>query len=66
MLLGEDGVEVDITDSVQAKPMHAELLAAIGGETTDLFSTAASLETAEILLCARQAADSRNWVNIHP
>jgi predicted dehydrogenase len=61
-LLGEDGIEVDITDSVPGRPMHAELLAAINGETTDLFSTAASLEMAEVLLCAREAADTQNWV----
>ena len=61
-LLGDDGVEQDITDAVQARPMHAELIAAIRGETTDLFGTAASLEMAEVLLCAREAADTHSWV----
>jgi predicted dehydrogenase len=64
-LLGEDG-EVDIADSVQARPMHAELLAAIGGETTDLFSTSASLEMAEVLLSAREAAETQSWVKCGP
>src|SRR5439155_13084755 len=32
VLLGEDGVEQDITDSVPARPMHVELLAALRGE----------------------------------
>ena len=62
MLLGEDGVEVDITDSVPERKMHRELLTAIRGETTDLFNTAASLEMAEVLLCARKAADTQSWV----
>lgn len=61
-LLGENGVERDITESVESRPMHAELLAAIRGETTDLFSTAASLEMAELLLHARDAADKQAWV----
>ena len=61
-LLDEDGVEVDITDSVADRKMHQELLAAIGGEASDLFSTAASLEMAEVLLCAREAADTQSWV----
>ena len=42
--------------------MHAELIAAIRGESSDLFSTAASLEMAEVLLCAREAADTQSWV----
>jgi len=62
MLIGEDGDEQDITESVPSRPIHAELIAAIRGETTDLFSTAASLEMAELLLHARDAADKEAWV----
>src|SRR5439155_548896 len=38
-LLGENGVELDITDSVEVRPMHEELLAALRGEANDLFNT---------------------------
>lgn len=62
LLLGADGIERDITDSVTPRPMHAELLATIRGETTDLFSTATSLQTAALLLHARDAADTQAWV----
>lgn len=62
-LIGEDGIERDITDSVAVRPMHAELIAAIRGETTDLFSTAESLEVAALLLHARDAADQQAWVS---
>ncbi|MEO6434508.1 MAG: Gfo/Idh/MocA family oxidoreductase [Tepidisphaeraceae bacterium] len=62
LLLGDDGAETEITESVQTKPMHAELIAAIRGEATDLFSTAASLDIAALLLHARDAADKQAWV----
>ena len=62
LLLGEDGVEQDITDTVKARPMHVELLAALRGEASELFNTQASLEMAEILLCCRDAADTQSWV----
>ena len=61
-LLGRDGWERDVTDSVSAMPMHAELLAALRGESDEVFSTAASLETAAVLLDARDAADSQTWI----
>jgi hypothetical protein len=62
ILLGEDGIEQDLTDSIDARPMHGELLAAVRGESSDLFSTTASLEMAQVLLCAREAADTQSWV----
>jgi predicted dehydrogenase len=62
LLLGESGAEEDLTESVQPRPMHAELLAAIRGESRDYFSTEASLEMAEVLLHARDAADQQAWV----
>jgi predicted dehydrogenase len=62
LLLGASGAEEDLTESVQPPPMHAELLAAIRGESLDYFSTEASLEMAEILLHARDAADQQAWV----
>lgn len=62
MLIGEDGTERDITDSVTVRPMHTELLAAVGGESTDLYSTAESLEVAAVLLHARDAADRQAWI----
>jgi predicted dehydrogenase len=62
LLLGEDGAERDVTDSVPSRPMHAELIAAVRGETTELFSTAASLDVAALLLHCRDAADRQAWV----
>jgi predicted dehydrogenase len=62
LLLASDGSEQDLTESVPSRPMHAELLAAIRGETREYFSTEASLEMAEILLRARDAADKQQWI----
>ena len=62
VLLSADGAEEDLTDTIQPLPMHAELLAAIRGESHDYFSTAESLAMAEILLHARDAADKQAWV----
>lgn len=61
-LVTADDPEVDITESVQTRPMHAELLAAVRGDTCDFFSTAASIELAEVMLTAREAADTQSWV----
>lgn len=62
VLLAGDGQEHDLTDTARPQPIHAELLAAIRGEQKDLYSTAASLEMAEVLLLARDAADQQAWV----
>ena len=60
-LLAGDEPERDITESVTVRPVHHELMAALTGESTEFYSTAASLETAAILLRSRDAADSRQW-----
>jgi predicted dehydrogenase len=57
--------EVDITDTVQVRPISLELLAALCGEKSDWFSTQQSLSTAALLLHARDATDSGSWVEIH-
>jgi len=48
----------DITPPTPALPMHQEMLRAVQAGGTDLYSTAASLETAELLLAARDLADA--------
>ena len=53
VLIGDEG-EVDITDSVEVRPIEAELLAAIGGQES-VYSTAESLAVAEVLLRAHEA-----------
>ena len=62
VLLGADGQERDVTASVAARPVYVELLAALRGESIDLYSTCASLETAAILLHTRDAADRQTWI----
>ena len=65
MLLDKDGVESDVTRIVPTKPIYAELLAAaLRGENADLYSTANSLEIANVLLHARDAADKQEWRRI--
>jgi predicted dehydrogenase len=54
--------ETDITDSIEVRPVHQELLAALRGESNECYSTQASLEMAEVLLRARDAADGKLWV----
>jgi predicted dehydrogenase len=62
VLLAKDGQEHDITDTVKPQPIHAEMLAAVRGQHPDLYSTAESLEMAETLLLARDAADQQAWI----
>jgi predicted dehydrogenase len=64
MLLAEDDVEQDLSKSVATKPIYTELLAAARGESDDLYSTAASMEIAAVLLHARDAADKQEWRKI--
>lgn len=45
------------------RPLHAELLAALAGDSSR-FSTVQSLEMAEILLRSRDALDGRSWLDI--
>lgn len=54
----------DITESVMVEPAHRELLAAVRGQCTDIYSTQHSLEMAAILLHTRDAQDKRQWVQI--
>ncbi|HEX8464055.1 MAG TPA: Gfo/Idh/MocA family oxidoreductase, partial [Abditibacterium sp.] len=63
-LLSREAPEEDITHSVEVRPVHYELLAAIEGKTDEFYSTRESLEVAEILLRARDAADAREWTGI--
>ena len=60
LIEGEQG-ERDITSSVEVRPVHEELLAALAGETSEFYSTQESLEVAAILLAARDGADERAW-----
>ena len=60
LISGEDG-ERDITDCVEGRPVHEELLAALRAESKEFYSTKESLEVAAILLGARDAADERAW-----
>src|SRR5439155_24379327 len=46
VLLGRDGQERDVTDSLTARPVHVELIAALRGARHDPYSTCGSLETA--------------------
>lgn len=61
LLTTAEEAEQDITASAAPLQMHQELLAALRGESDDLFSTEKSLQTAALLLRARDAADSREW-----
>lgn len=63
-LIAEGQPEIDITDRVQVRPIHLELLAALRGENSEWYSTAVSLATAEILLHAREACDHQTWVGM--
>jgi hypothetical protein len=42
--------------------VYVELLAASRGENDEPYSTAASLDTAAVLLHARDAADQQRWI----
>lgn len=59
-----DREERDITETVSLRPVHLELLAAVLHGDTSIFSTADTLQTARTLLCARDAADRREWVSV--
>ncbi len=53
----------DITDATEARSVHSEVLAAIDGRES-VFSTADSLYIGEVLLAARDAADTKEWQSI--
>lgn len=58
-----DRAEHDITASAVTRPMHIELLAALEG-ASEKYGTASSMETAEVLLHARDALDRNEFVNL--
>ena len=59
LLIGEAG-EIDISDSAEVRPIEDEMLAATRGEDS-VYSTAESLEIAEVLLRANDANQSRDF-----
>ena len=63
-LVTNDQAETDITDEATPPPVHRQLLAAVRGQSQGRYSTAASLEMAAVLLCARDAADAQTVVQI--
>jgi predicted dehydrogenase len=54
----------DLTKDAHVDPLHHELLAALRGARTDIYSTEQSLHMANILLHARDAQDQRKWIDI--
>ena len=63
-LATNDAEQIEITDRAAPAPSCAELLAAVRGESTDIYSTAHSLEMAAVLLHARDAADAQKWIDL--
>ncbi len=63
LLTTHDQPETDITDRGTCKPMHVELLAALAGQS-EKYGTASTLETAHILLQARDALDAGKFVDL--
>lgn len=57
LLTTQDQPERDITETVPTLPVYQALLAALASGGTEAYSTAASLEMAELLLQARDVAD---------
>jgi predicted dehydrogenase len=58
---GSEGV---LTDQVQSRPMHEELLSALQGHPSEFFSTAQSIATARLLLRVREAVDESRWIEL--
>jgi predicted dehydrogenase len=63
-LVTHDAEEQDITSRATPRPAHVEMLAALRSEERELYSTDATLELAEVLLHARDAADTGRPVEI--
>ena len=57
LLTTHDQPETDITDTAPSVPVYQALLAALASGGSDAYSTAASLEMAELLLQARDVTD---------
>lgn len=64
VLITETRPDEDITESVEVKPIAIELLEAIQGRHPDLYSTAESFKSAELLLHARDSADQQKWIAV--
>jgi len=56
--------DTDLTDQVKPRPLHAELLATLQGQPSDLYSTADSMATAHLLLRVREATDQGRWIEL--
>ena len=59
-----DQPETDITETVTPAPMHERLAAALKGDKALPYGTAMSLETARVLLYARQSGDEKRVIDI--
>lgn len=64
VLITNEEPERDITGIVKPRILANDLLAALRGEDTRMYSTAESLTSAELLLLARDAADRGQWVDV--
>ncbi|CAN5412182.1 Gfo/Idh/MocA family oxidoreductase [soil metagenome] len=64
VLVTRDAGAVDITERAVVRPAAHEFLAAAMGESDSIYSTARSLYLAEVLLHARDAADSQTWIDL--
>jgi predicted dehydrogenase len=64
VLITNDAPAVDITDRAAPQPSYIELLAAVRGENSEIYSTEHSLEMAAVLLHARDAADGEKWIDL--
>lgn len=57
--------ERELTPDQPPRPIHVELIDAAFHGNQSLFSTGQSLQMAEVLIAARDAADRREWVTIN-
>lgn len=64
VLITCDAEALDITERAVVRPAAHEFLAAATGESDSIYSTAQSLYMAEVLLHARDAADSQSWIDL--
>jgi len=59
LLCTHDAEQVDLAPDTQVQPIYVEMLEAITSGGSDLYGTAHSLELAEVMLTAREAADGQ-------
>lgn len=64
VLITNDAAPREIKPQQPVPPNYVELFAAAKGESTDIYSTAHSLEMAKVLLAARDAADGEKWIDL--